>query len=113
MRLSRLKALPGTPAAHYHCISRVVDLQFVFGDQEKTLFLQLMRFCKVRVAAYCLMSNHFHLLVEVPARPDTLPSEAWLIEHVHRCYGQTTAAILQERLRQMRNDAGEAAVQQH
>jgi REP element-mobilizing transposase RayT len=71
------------------------------------------RFCKVRVSAYCLMGNHFHLLVEVPARPETLPSEAWLIEHVHRCYGKTTAAVLQENLRQMRKDAGDAAAQKH
>jgi REP element-mobilizing transposase RayT len=117
MRLPRLKALPDTPAAHYHCISRVVDRRFVFGDQEKALFFRLMRFyarfCQVRVAAYCLMGNHFHLLVEVPARPETLPSEAWLIGHVARCYGKSTAAVLQERLRQMRRDAGDAAAQKH
>jgi putative transposase len=113
MRLPRLKAIPGTPTAHYHCISRVVDRRFVFGDQEMTLFLSLMRFyerfCQVRVTAYCLMSNHFHLLVEVPAPPQTPPSEAWLIEHVQRCYGQPTASLLQENLRQTRAQAGEPA----
>ncbi len=117
MRQTRLKALPGATAAHYHCISRVVDRRFVLGDEEKRLFLKLMRFyerfCQVRVTAYCLMSNHFHLLVEVPARPEVQPSEAWLVEHVQGCYGKATAAILGERLRQMRQNAGEDAVQQH
>ncbi len=115
MRLARLKALPGAPAAHYHCISRVVDRRFVFGEVEKTIFLKLMRFyahfCQVRISAYCLMSNHFHLLVEVPARPRALPPEAWLIRHVHSCYGKNTAAALAENLRQLRSQAGEDAAQ--
>jgi putative transposase len=113
MRLPRLKALPGTSTAHYHCISRVVDRRFAFGDEEKILFLRLMRFyerfCMVRVTAYCLMSNHFHLLVEVTSPPDTPPDESWLIEHVQRCYGQTAAILLRENLRQTREQAGETA----
>jgi REP element-mobilizing transposase RayT len=92
-----------------------VDRRFVFGDQEKSLFLKLMRFyerfCQVRVTAYCLMSNHFHLLVEVPARPQVPPAEAWLLEHVERCYGQPTASLLQENLRQTRAQAGDAAAE--
>lgn len=54
----------------YHCISRVVDRQFIFGATEKEVFRATMRsleaFLGVRVLTYCLMSNHFHLLVEVP-----------------------------------------------
>jgi REP element-mobilizing transposase RayT len=42
----------------------------VFKDVEKEFFLRTMRrletFTGVRVLAYCLMSNHFHLLLEVP-----------------------------------------------
>ena len=54
----------------YHCISRVVDRRFVLGAKEKERFRMLMRmtekFTGCRVAAYCLMDNHFHLLLEVP-----------------------------------------------
>jgi putative transposase len=54
----------------YHCISRVVDRRFVLGAKEKERFRMLMRmtetFSGCRVAAYCLMDNHFHLLLEVP-----------------------------------------------
>ena len=50
----------------YHCISRVVDRQFVLGREEKDMFVRMMRqyetFCGVRVLSYCIMSNHFHLL---------------------------------------------------
>jgi len=54
----------------YHCVSRVVDRQFIFGATEKEVFRATMRnleaFLGVRVLTFCLMSNHFHLLVEVP-----------------------------------------------
>ncbi len=58
----------------YHCISRVVDRQFIFGDVEKEFFVTTMRkleaFLNVNVLTYCVMSNHFHLLVEVPDPED-------------------------------------------
>lgn len=73
MRQRRLKAPPTFPIAHYHCLSRVVNRDFVFGDQEREHFVRLLReyetFCGVRVLTFCILSNHFHLLVEVPARP--------------------------------------------
>ena len=59
-------------ASLYHCVSRVVDRQFVLGREQKDVFVRMMReyeaFCGVRVLAYCIMSNHFHLLVEVPPK---------------------------------------------
>ena len=56
----------------YHCISRVVDRRIVFHAEEKEVFRSILRklegFSGVRVATYCLMGNHFHLLLEVPDR---------------------------------------------
>jgi REP element-mobilizing transposase RayT len=67
-----LAALRGKPAI-YHVISRVVDRQFVFGREEKEHFVGLMRlyerFCGLRVLTFAVMSNHFHILLEVPSRP--------------------------------------------
>lgn len=61
----------------YHCISRVVDKRFIFKESEKRMFHDTMRrleaFLEVRVLTYCLMSNHFHLLVEVPDAEDIEP----------------------------------------
>ncbi len=61
-----------TDSAIYHCVSRVVDRQFVFGREEKDVFVRMMReyeaFCGVQVLSYCVMSNHFHVLVEVPPK---------------------------------------------
>ena len=68
-----LAGLRGKPAI-YHCVSRVVDRQFVLQRPEREHFVSLMRayekFCQVRVRTFCVMSNHFHILVEVPAAPE-------------------------------------------
>lgn len=58
--------------AFYHCISRVVDKRFIFKAKEKDHFRKWMRkleaFSGVHVVTYCLMSNHFHILLRVPDR---------------------------------------------
>ena len=54
----------------FHCVSRIVDRRFVFGDEEREAFRMFMRmyenFSGCRVLTYCVMSNHFHILLEVP-----------------------------------------------
>jgi len=51
-----------------------VDRQFIFGNVEKEFFVATMRkleaFLDVKVLTYCVMSNHFHLLLEVPDSDD-------------------------------------------
>lgn len=86
MRQPRIKAPPHHPIAYYHCVSRVVDKQFKFGPAEKDHFVALMKeysqFCGVDVVSYCIMSNHFHLLVEVPKQPEVLAGHDWLLERL-------------------------------
>lgn len=82
MRTARVK-MDGT--GYYHCVSRVINREFVLGEEEKEHFVKLIRryeiFCGVRVVTHCVMSNHFHILVEVPRRPGTesLPSDEDLV----------------------------------
>ncbi len=58
------------PVAIYHVVSRVVDRQFVFGPKEKEHLRLLLRmyerFSGCHILSYCLMSNHIHVLLEVP-----------------------------------------------
>ena len=88
MRMARLKGHADEPAAYYHCVSRVVERRFAFGDAEKEKFVKIMRgyedFCGVRIVTFCAMSNHFHALVEVPRRPppELLPSDAELVRRI-------------------------------
>lgn len=70
--MARLRiTLPG--GGCHHCVSRVVDRRFIFGEEEIGVFVATLRrleaFLDVRVLTYCVMSNHFHLLLEVPG-PD-------------------------------------------
>lgn len=54
----------------YHCITRVVNGEMLFGDREKEMLRKMIRqvadFCGVQVLTYCVMSNHFHVLLRVP-----------------------------------------------
>jgi REP element-mobilizing transposase RayT len=92
----------------YHCISRIVDRRFVLGAREKEKFRALMRmyekFSGCRVTSYCLMDNHFHLLLEVPPMPKNGLSDAGLSKA-----GLTDAELLQ-RLSALYNEAFVATV---
>ncbi|MGJ8673470.1 transposase [Rubritalea sp.] len=79
-------------SASYHIISRVVDRQFVLQRQEKEEFVRLMRlyekFCGVRVLTYCVMTNHFHILLEVPPKPEEEMSDDALIAKLSVIYSE-------------------------
>ncbi|TLD71653.1 chemotaxis protein CheW [Phragmitibacter flavus] len=115
MRQSRLKAPKEWEVAHYHCVSRVVDRQFVLGDEERAEFVSLMRLyegvCQVRVLTYCLMSNHFHLLVEVRKRPEEGMSEEALLKLIAGCHGKQRAWMIEEQIRQFRAAGAHEAAQ--
>ena len=56
--------------AIYHVTSRVVHRQLLFSPDAKEEFRKFMRmyerFSGCRVLSYCVMTNHFHILLEVP-----------------------------------------------
>jgi putative transposase len=58
--------------AVYHCMTRTVNGEFLFKDREKEILRKMIRqvadFCGVEVLTYCILSNHFHVLVRVPDR---------------------------------------------
>ena len=78
--------LPGLP---YHVTQRGTDRQDVFfSTGDRLMYLRLLaahqRDAGVRILAYCLMTNHVHLVV-VPERADSL---AVLFRRVHGSYAQ-------------------------
>ncbi len=116
MRRPRLKAPDSHPVAYYHCVSRVVNRDFVLGDEEKDKLVEFMRAYErlygLRVLAYCMMSNHFHIVVEVPKRPEAeeLPDDAALVAKVRACLGDRIAGGLEWELAHFRGiGATEAA----
>jgi len=48
-------------------VSRVVNREFVLHREEKEQFVEYMRayeqFCQVRVLTFCVMTNHYHLVI--------------------------------------------------
>ncbi len=76
--------------AVYHVIARTAGQAMLFGAEEKEMFRRQMRavalFCGVRVLTFCVMDNHVHLLVEVPAdKPDL--SDGELLRRSAALYG--------------------------
>ncbi len=99
--------------AYYHCISRVVNREFVFGEVEKEQFVRLMReyeqFCGVRILTYCILSNHFHILVEVPERPSALPGSEELLKKLEQLSGTAMSAATARQRMEMFRQAGDLA----
>jgi len=110
--------------SHYHCISRVVDRNFVFGAHERDVFRKVLRqveaFSGVEVLTWTMLSNHFHVLVHIAAppkepltdgeildrcrslySPEGMVAIGWEFEDAQRLGGSALAAVRQKYLRRM------------
>ena len=80
MRRPRLKAPAGSSVAYYHCVSRVVNRELIFGPEEKEKLVEFMRVYErlygLRVVSYCMMSNHFRGEATCPSKRRNLISSA-------------------------------------
>ncbi len=83
---------------HYHIMSRVVNRDYIFGDKEKEFFLKSMRqleaFTGIQVLTYCIMSNHWHLLVEVPTH--SKPGDEELLNRIQAFYPKQRAGMIRK-----------------
>ena len=102
--------------AIYHCISRVVDRRFVFGVEEREKFRMFMRmqenFSGCRVLSYCIMSNHFHILLEVPPMPEGGVSDEELLKRLSAMYTEAAVAVVAQELAEARKAENEALLEQ-
>ena len=107
--LAKWANMEGKPAI-YHCISRVVDRRFVFGDEEREVFRMYMRmyenFSGCRVLSYCVMSNHFHILLEVPPMPKGGISDGELLRRLGALYGENFVKGVADELVAAREEGG-------
>jgi putative transposase len=70
------------PGAYYHVINRGNNQEKIFlNDRDKEKFLEYLEKAKDRfsiiIHTYCLMSNHFHLLLETP-EPNLSMAMQWI-----------------------------------
>jgi REP element-mobilizing transposase RayT len=100
----------------YHCISRVVDRRFVFGDEEREKFRVFMRmqenFSGCRVFSYCVMSNHFHILLEVPPMPEGGISDEELLKRLSAVQTEAVVAVVAKELAEARTAGHEKRVEE-
>ncbi len=84
VRLRRLK-VKGEDA-YYHVISRTVHQKFLLGNLEKEMFVRMVKKYSelyfVKVIGYCVMSNHFHLLIKM--EPENKFSDKEVEERVRK-----------------------------
>ena len=88
--MKRVKADGG---AYYHLVGRCALQHYLFTDEEKRVFVAMMRrvaaFSGLDILTHCVMSNHYHILVRVPS-PFSI-SEAELLRRVAALYGDARA----------------------
>lgn len=103
MRRKRIKA---EGCGVYHCISRAVAGAFLFDDaareQLRRMLWRVAAFSGVEVLTYCVLSNHFHVLVRVcPAGEQTGLDRAEILRRYRAFYsvspslGYPTPEVLQ------------------
>ena len=96
----------------YHVMSRTCGGEVFFDDVEKEalrrVIWRMAEFSGIKIVTYCLMSNHFHLLAEVPHRQTWLErfagpqGEAKLLEHLSILYSRSYVGLLREELAEFR-----------
>jgi len=100
----------------YHCVTRVVDRRFAFEQADKEKFRTLMRmqenFTGCRVLAYCLMSNHVHLLLEVPPMQEGGLSDEELLRRMKALHNEVAVAEVAKRLGELRKAGRDAAARE-
>ena len=114
MRRARWIIKPGPESVKpiiYHCVSRVVNRDFVFQSTEKEQLRMFMRMYEVfsgnRVLSYCFMSNHIHLLLEVtPAPPEGL-SDQELLRRLRAIHMEAQVAAVAKELKEARKAVAE------
>jgi putative transposase len=117
----RIWGRKGLESHCYHLMSRTCGGEIWFDDTEKEALARLIgkmsRFCGVEVLTYCVMGNHFHVLVRVPdkdqwmGRFDGAGGEEALLTHLGRFYSRSFMESLRWRLDEDRRLGDEVAAQ--
>ena len=90
-------------AGCFHVINRIYDRRFLLDTDGKDLLLKLVRAYEdvigVEVLTFCIMDNHFHLLVRVPHRPDgfDVPLEV-VVARLERALGEESVKLMHRNL---------------
>ena len=102
-RTRRLKILGDE--AYYHIVSKTVGGEYYLGDVEKEKLLSLIKRYSslyfVKVIGFCIMDNHFHLLVKTINNSE-IPDDA-VIGRIASFYKTKAADITEDQLKKYRD----------
>ncbi len=108
--MRRVKVVGG---AYYHLVSRCALQHYLFTDEEKRVFVAMMRrvaaFSGLEVLTHCVMSNHYHILIHVPS-PSPI-SESELLRRVAALYGDARAKEMRLRWADYRKEGLQSTLQ--
>ena len=93
----------------YHALARVVDKRFAFEaadkEQFRIYFRMMENFTGCRVLSYCVMCNHFHLLLEVTPKPKKALTDEELLARLAALYSEAFVATVAKELMEARSIA--------
>ena len=94
---------PDSQAGVTHVCSRILEKRYIFQDEEREYFVKTMRAYEdllgVEVLTYCVMSNHFHMLVRVPHRPEGFDvSLEVVVARLERAIGEDAMMLIRKQL---------------
>ena len=105
--MARTRRIKRDGDAHYHLMSRTNDRRFLFSKgRAKGEIVSLLRraaaFSGVRLEAWCVMDNHFHIVCEV-VKPDEPVPESEVVRRIGILKGGSFAAELAEHWSDLRS----------
>ena len=105
--MARTRRIKRDGDAHYHLMSRTNDRRFLFSKgRVKGEIVSLLRkaaaFSGIRLEAWCVMDNHFHIVCEV-VKPDEPVPEAEVVRRIGLLKGERFASELAEHWSNLRS----------
>ena len=112
--MARTRRIKRDGDAHYHLMSRTNGSRYLFTKGRiKGEIVSLLRksaaFSGVRLEAWCVMDNHFHIVCEV-VKPDSPVPEAEVVRRIGVLKGERFAAELAEHWSDLRSRGMDSAV---
>ena len=104
-------------AGCFHVVNRIYDRRYLLDTEGKDLLLKIVRAYEdvlgVEVLTFCIMDNHFHLLVRVPHRPEGFDvSLEVVVARLDRALGEESAKLMHRNLEFWRTTKNEAAIEE-